>query len=128
MFFGIRGVDEGHVDAQPLEGLAEQRDRAAVERGRRNDVPAGMDQIQQRHGDGLLPAGKGQGPDAAVQGRHPLLEHVGRGIHQPGVDPAHFLQGEQVGGMFGALEHIAGRLMDGHRPRAGRRVGHLPGM
>ena len=74
------------------------------------------------------PLASGQGPDAAVQRGHPLLEDVGGGIHQPGVDPAEFLQGEQVGGVFGALEDVAGGLMDRHRPRAGRGVGHLPGV
>ena len=124
----VRGVDEGHVDAQPLEGLPQQRDRAAVERGGRDDVLAGVGQIEQGHGDGLLSAGEGQGPDAAFQGRHPLLEHVGRGIHQPRVDPTQFLQGEQVGRVLRALEHVAGGLVDGHGPRAGGRVGLLPGV
>ena len=74
------------------------------------------------------PLDRAKAADAAVQGRHPLLEHVGRGVHQPRVDPAQLLQGEQVGGVFGALEHVAGGLMDGHGPRAGRRVGRLPGV
>ena len=124
----IGGVDKGHVDAQPLEGLAQERDRAAVEGGGGDDVTAGVGQVEQGDGDGLLAAGEGQGPDAAVQGGHPLLEDVGGGVHQPRVDPAHLLQGEQVGRVFGALEHVAGGLVDGHGPGAGGRVGLLPGV
>ena len=89
---------------------------------------AGVGQVQQGDGDRLLPAGDGQGPDAAFQGGHPLLEDVGRGVHQPRVDPAHLLQGEQVRRVFGALEHVAGGLMDRHRAGAGGRVGLLPGV
>ena len=60
-FFGICCIDESHIDTQSLEGLGQKRDRAAIKRGRGNDVPAGMDQIPQGHGNRLLPAGKRQG-------------------------------------------------------------------
>jgi len=76
----------------------------------------------------LLPAAKGQRADAAVECGHPLLEDVGGGIHQPRVDPAHFLQGEQVGRMFAALEDVTGCLVDGDGARPGGGVWRLPGV
>ena len=89
---------------------------------------AGVGQVEQGDRDGLLSAGECQGPDAALQGRHPLLEDVGRGIHQPGIDPAHLLQGEQIGRVLGALEDVAGGLVDRHCPGAGRGVRLLSGV
>ncbi len=88
----------------------------------------GVGQIQQGDGDRLLPAGEGQGPDAAFQRGHPLLEDVGRGVHQPRVDPAHLLQGKQVRRMLRALEHVARGLMDRHRAGTGRGVRLLSGV
>ena len=38
------------------------------------------------------------------------------------------LQGEELGGVVGVLEDVRGRLIDRHRPRAGRRVGALAGV
>ena len=124
----IGGVDEGDLDPQPLEGLGEERNRAAVEGRRGNNVRTRVGQVQQGDGDRLLPAGEGQGPDAAFQGGHPLLEDVGRGVHQPRVDPAHLLQREQVRRMFRALENVARGLVDRHRTGTGGGVGLLPGM
>ena len=89
---------------------------------------AAVDQVPKRHGDCLLAARHPQGADSAFQGGHPLFEHVGRGIHQPRVDPAHLLQGKQVGRVLRALETVAGRLVDGRCPGAGVRVGLLPGV
>ena len=110
----IRSVDERHVDAQPAEGLAEQRNRAAVKRLGADDVLPTVSEVQQRHGDRLLAAGYRQAADAAFQSGHPLLENVRRRVHQSRVDPAHFLQREQIGGMLGVSEAVTGRLMDGH--------------
>ncbi len=124
----IGGVDKRHVNPQSLESLPEQGNRSAVERGGGNDVAAGVNEIEQGHGDGLLTAAEGQRPDPAVERGHPLLKDVGGRIHQPRVNPAEFFQCEQVGGVFGAPKHVAGRLMDRHRPGPRVRVRYLAGV
>ena len=43
--------------------------------------------------------------DAAFQRRHALLEDVGGGVHDAGIDVAELLQREQRGRMVGVLEH-----------------------
>ncbi len=125
---GPRGVDEGDVDAQPLERLPEQRERTAVQGRGRNDMLPGVGQVEQGHADGLLPAAEPQRAHPAFEGRQALLEHVGRGVHQPGVYPAHLLQGKEVGRVLRIAEAIAGGLVDGHGAGAGRGVGLLAGV
>ncbi len=44
------------------------------------------------------------------------------------IDVAGALEVEEGGGMVRIAKHIGGRLVDRHRPRAGRRVGLLAGM
>ena len=64
----------------------------------------------------------------AFQGRHAFLEHGRRGVHQARIDVTEGLQIEQAGGVIGIVEDVGGRLVDGHRPGAGRGVGKLPGV
>ena len=47
---------------------------------------------------GMTASGR-QSADAALEIGDALLEHVGGGVHDPGVDVAEFLQGKQVGRM-----------------------------
>ena len=44
------------------------------------------------------------------------------------VDVPELLQPEQIGRVVGAVEDVRGRLIERHRPRIGRRVGHLSAM
>ena len=57
-----------------------------------------------------------------------LLQHVGGGVHETGVDVAEFLQPEEVRGVLGAFEDIGGGLVDRHGAGQGGRVGLLAGM
>ena len=50
------------------------------------------------------------------------------GLRDPAVDVAEGLQGEQVGGVLGVLEHERRRGVDRHRPAPGLGVGPLPGV
>src|SRR5690606_15873093 len=56
----------------------------------------------------------------------PLLKHVGRRVHDAGVDVAELLEREQVGGVVRVAEDVGRGLVDGHRPGTRRRVGLLP--
>ena len=54
---------------------------------------------------------------------NPLFEHVRSWIHQTSIDVSQFLQGEQVSGVFGALELVARCLVQRHGPAARGGVG-----
>ena len=60
--------------------------------------------IDVEHGGGAR--GQSHRGRAAFEEADALLQHVLGGVHDPGVDVAQLLQGEQVGGVLGALEHI----------------------
>ena len=64
---------------------------------------------------GRLAAGRRHRADAAFEAGDALLERGDGGIADAAVDVPVLLQGEQIGGVGGVLEHEAGRLEDRHR-------------
>ncbi len=125
---GVVAVHEGDVDAELLEGVAEQRDGAAVERPGRDHVVAGAGQVEDGRADGRLAGGEGDAGHSVFQRGHPLLEHRRGRVGDARVDVARLLQREQAGGVLAVAEHEGGGLVDGHGPRAGGGVGLLAGM
>jgi hypothetical protein len=87
-----------------------------------------MADVEDGVGDGRLAAGVGEPAGAALERRHALLEHIRGRVHDPRVDVAELLQGEEVGGVLGVAEDVAGGLVDGHGPCAGGGVGFLAGV
>ena len=58
----------------------------------------------------------GTGSDAqtggsALEGSHPLLEHIGGWVHQAGVNIAQFAQAKEIGGMLGVVKNIGAGLV-----------------
>ncbi len=127
-FCGSAGIDEGDLDAEAREGIVELVVGAAVQAAAADDMVAGAAQGQHDQGLGGMPGTGRQRAHAAFQVGQALLEHVGGGVHDAGVDVAQLFQGEQVGGMFGVLELVAGGLVDRHGTAAGGGVGHLAGV
>ncbi len=125
---GIVGIDETRFPAELAECLAHLVERAAIELLRRDDVAPRFH--QRVEGDQLrgMAAGKAQRADPALQRRDLLLERIVRGVHDPRIDVAELLERKQVRGMLGAVEDIAGRLVDRRDPCIGRGVGLAPGM
>ena len=121
-------VHELRRDAELREGVRELVVRAAIERARRDDVVAGPGEIEERQHLRRLSAGHTERPDASFELRHPLLEDIGRRVHDPRVDVAERTQPEQVCRVRRVVEHVARRGVDGDRARVGRRVGHLAGV
>ena len=72
---------------------------------------------------GRLARAGGDGADAALEARDPLLERRHRRVAEARVDVPVLLQREQVGRVLGVLEHERGRLIDRHRAGTRRRVG-----
>ena len=124
----VARIDEGRRDAEARQGEPQHVARAAIERGRGDDVAA----CAHQRGDGdvqrRLAARHAQRARALLQRRHALLEHGDRRIGDAAVDVAADLEVEQARGMVDVAEHEGRRLVDRHRPRAGDRIGMLAGM
>ena len=118
----VARVDEFDRAAQLGERVVEELVGAAVEVVARHDFVAEAGDGQQGVGDGRLSGGDGEGAGAAFERRDALFEHVGRGVHQPRIDVAEFLQREKIRRVFRTLEHVGRGLVDGDRARSGRRI------
>ena len=103
---GIVALDEPDVDAEARECNLELVVGAAVEVAGRDDVVARLSERGERDELSRLPARDGEGGDTTLQGRDPLLEHIGRRVHQPRVDVAELLQREQPCAVRAVLERV----------------------
>ena len=122
---GIVGIHPRQVHVHLAQHVLELIDGAAVERGRGDDVIAGLQQGEQRGGLRRDPARERDRAAAALEARHALLEHGDRRVHDPRVGVAVLLQVEVRRRRFRVFEHVARRLEDRHGARAGVRVGAL---
>ena len=95
--------------------MVQQRVCTAVQRLIRHDLVPGHHRGPQSGGDGAHAGGRGHGGLAALQGGQLLLNSAQSGVAQTGVDVAGFLEREACGALFGALEDIGSRLVDGQR-------------
>ncbi len=129
----VVGVDEGELDRQLPEVVLELVYRAAVERARRDDVIAGLQEREESSRLRRDAAREGDSADSAFEVRHPLFECRERRIHDAGVGVPVLFEIEVSRGRFRVLEDIARRLEDGNGAGAGvgirplARV-HLPGV
>ena len=124
----VVGIDEAHRDAEPRQRVVEEVVGAAVERGGGDDLVAGGGEGDDGEGFGGLAGGGGEAGDAAFERGDALLEDVGGGVHDAGVDVAELLQREEAGGVVGVLKKIGSGLVDGHGAGAGGGVGRLAGV
>ena len=124
----IARIDERRFDAEARQGEAQHVARAAIERGRGDDVAARPHQ----GGDGDVQRGlatrHAQRARTLFQGRDTLLEHRHGGVGDAAVNVAADFEIEQARGMVDIAEHEGRRLVDRYGPRAGDRVGMLAGM
>ena len=116
------------ADAPLRQRVRQQVVGAAVQRTGGDDVVTGLGNGLDRIGDRRLARGQGQRANAAFQRRHALLQHIGGGVHDPGVDVARHLQIEQVGPVLGVIKGIGHGLVDGHCHCTGGRVGAVTAM
>ena len=124
--FRIGGIDEATFDPHRAQRVLEQVPGAAINIGRADEIVAGVADVLHREQRGRLPGSHRERRHAALERRHPLLQHgLGR-IPDAGVDVAQLFQGEQIAGVFGRIELVRRRLIDRHRNRGGRRVGTIP--
>jgi hypothetical protein len=124
----IVALDPAHLDPEARQRVGEQVVRAAVEARRADDVVAGARQVEDGQRLRRLPRRQPERADAALERRHALLEDVGRGVHDPGVDVSELLEREEPGGVIGVLEVVGAGGVDRDGARAGGRIGLLSGV
>src|SRR6185437_1155397 len=112
-------------DPQGRQDVVELGVGAAVQVAGRDDVVAGLGQVDDRVEDGA--GARRHAQTAQLVGPFhqgdALLQHVGGRVHQPGVDVAQLAEREQVGRVLGVLEDERAGPVDGYGPGAGGRVG-----
>ena len=114
----IARLDESRADAEARQRMRQQIDGAAIERGGRDDVIAGIEQRRDGEMHRRHAACGADRADAVFERRQPLLEHGRRRIGDARIDVAGALEVEQAGGVIGVVEHIRGCLIDRHRAGA----------
>ena len=114
----------GEPDLHALFGqdVSEQRVGRAVELWHGDDIASHFGDVDGGVVERRLPRGCAERPDAALELRHPLLEHRGGGIADARVSESLDLEIEERGGMLCAVEGIGGGLIDRNRHRVGGRV------
>ncbi len=119
---GVVAVGDVDVEAAAREGVLELIVGPAVEVARGDDVVAVLTEGVEGQKLGGLPAGGGDGRDAAFERGHPPLEDVVRRVHDAAVDVAELFEGEEVGPVLRIVEGVGGGRVDGHGPGVGGRV------
>lgn len=122
---GIGRIDELDADAPLRQGVVEEVVGSAVEAAGGDDFVTGLGDGGDREGLGGLSRRGGDRMGAPFELRDALLEDVGGGVHDSGVDVPELLKGEQSSGMRRVVEHVAGGLVDGDRTRFRVRVWNL---
>ena len=121
----IARVGKARGDALLGQRVRKEVVGASVERAGRHDVVARLGNGLDGVGDGRHARGHGQRRDAAFERRDALFQHVGRRVHDAGVDVARHLQIEQVRAVLRAVEGVGHRLVDGHGHGFGGGVGRV---
>ena len=121
----IVAVHQVDVDAEAWQGDFELVVGAAVEVAGGNDIVAGLG--DRRDGEELrrLAARRRHGRDAAFERGDALFENIRRGIHDPRINIAEFLQREETRAVGGVVEGERRRLIDRHRAGIGAGGGFL---
>ena len=115
-----------HADAEPGQGDLELVVGAAVERGWWRRCCRRPGRCWGWRGTGPPGRRRREAGHAALERGDPLLEDVGGGVHDAGVDVAELLEREEVGAVLGGVEDVGGGLVDGHRARLGGGSGSWP--
>ena len=119
----VRRIHERSRNAIGYQRMLEQVVGTSVNILRRDDmVPRACD-IKDGVRDGGCSGGDGQGPDASFQRSDPLLEDILGGIGQTAVDVARISKAETRCRVFGIVEYIGTRLINGNCARIGCRIG-----
>ena len=111
------GIDIGHLDAQLFERDAEEVSGAAVDRPGGDEVVAAAAEVEDRDQRRGLARSGHQRADAAFQRGDLVLDRLGGGVAEPGVEVAGHLQVEEVADKLAAVVFEGRALKDGQHAR-----------
>ena len=117
--FRVVGIHKAHLNAQGGEDVLELGVGPTVEVAGGNDVVARLSEIDDRIEDRRGAGGDGESRRSTFESGDALFQHIVCRVHQARVDVSKFTQGEEVGGVFGAVEYIGTGAVN--RNRAGMR-------
>jgi len=121
-------VGEAPGDALARQHMREQGVRGAVELRNRDDVAAGIGEVDEREMQRGLSGRHRECADAAFEIGDALFEHRGGGIGDPAVAKALGLEIEQGGAMIGTVEGVGDGLVDRNGDGLGGGVGIVAGV
>ena len=121
----FRILDERDLDAELGQRVVEEVVSSAVEAGTRHDVPAVLDDVEDRVRLRSLARRDEQRRDTALESSETLLDDILCRVHQARVDVAWLGKAEQIRGMGGVVERVRRGLVDRQSAGVGRRVGCL---
>ena len=116
-------LNERRLDTELGERVLEQVVGSAVDRRGRDDVVAGLRDVEHRVRLGCLAACDEEGTGAALERGEALLDDILRRVHDARVNVAELGQREEVRGVLGVVEDVRRRLIDRRRACLGGRVG-----
>lgn len=112
-------INEFYVDAELREDVVKLCVGTAVEVVGRDDFVSGLGEVDDGIKDGAGAGGDAEAGGSTLEGGDALLEHVGRWVHQPGVDITEFAETEEVGCVLGIVKDERTGLVEGNRAGVG---------
>ncbi len=124
----IAWIHKPDLDPDPVEGDAQQVDRAAVNADRRDDLVPRIGKVEHRVEDHRMSRRHRQRAYPSVKRSDPPFERIHRRIVQTGVDVARLFQFKQTRCMVNTVEGVSSGLDDRLYDRMGHRIGLGPGV
>ena len=125
---GLVALGETGGDALTRQDVAEQRVRGAVELRHRDDVSAGVGEVDEGEMQRRLTGGDRERADAAFEFGDALFKNRRGRIRDPAVAIAFRLEVEQSGAVIGAVEGVGRGLVDRNRDGLGGWIGFVAGV
>ena len=118
----VARIGKAHLNALLRERMGKQVVGAAVERAGGDDVVAGLCNGLDGVGGGGHARCHGQRRNTAFQRCDALFQHIGRRVHDAGVDIALHFEVKQIRAVLGAVKGIGHRLVDRNDDGFGRGI------
>ena len=114
----ILGIDEGRRDTKAGQRDTQEIVRTAVDAGGGDDMVPSTQQGEDRRSDSAHATCRSDGTDTTFKGCQALLEDVGRGVIEAGIEVGRDLQVKDPSSVVSTIKSEGIRLIKGHCSRA----------